>query len=158
MNAEVIKAMNKKPEVETTFKKVCKWWRNNDYKVYRVILFPIWFGVLTKERFDRWVISRNKWSEARADEILSYYVPRYANWHAKEKEFYFFDNGNGWYYKLANKHLKRKDRTFWKTNTGWSGGHIRQYLIKDFELEGFKKEVGECSDGWTEITFKLIEK
>lgn len=157
MNAEVIKAMNKKPEVETTFKKIRKWWRNNNYKVYRVILFPIWFGVLAKERFDHWVISRNEWSEARADEIFQYLIPRECEWDAEDKAFYFFDNGMGWA-QHYNKYLKRKDRNFWKTHRGWGGGKLRTYLIKNFELEGFKKEAGNCYDGWTEVSFKLIEK
>lgn len=157
MNAEVIKAMNKKSKTKTTFKKVSKWWRNNNYKVYRVILFPIWCGVLAKRRFDCWVASRNEWSEARADEIFQYLIPRCAEWDAGAKEFYFFDNGMGWA-QHYNKHLKRKDRNFWKTHKGWSGGKLRIYLIKSFELEGFKKEVGNCSEGWTEITFKLIEE
>ena len=59
---------------------------------------------------------------------------------------------------LAKKHLKRKDRRFWNVHRGWTGGKIRSYLINEFELEGFKKEIGDCSEGRTEITFRMIEK
>ena len=41
MNAEIIKAMNKK---ETAIDRFGKWWAKNGYKVMRVILFPIWWG------------------------------------------------------------------------------------------------------------------
>lgn len=35
---------------------------------------------------------------------------------------------------------------------------IRSYLIDEFELEGFEKEVGNCSEWRTEIAFRMIEK
>lgn len=44
-----------------------------------------------------------------------------------------------------------------KQSCGW-GGKIRPYLIEEFELEGFKKEVGDCYNGWTKISLTMIEK
>ena len=38
MNAEIIKAMNKKETKIDAFK---KWWKKNGYKVMRVVLFPL---------------------------------------------------------------------------------------------------------------------
>ena len=151
MNAEVIKAMNKK---EPKTSKIREWWHKNDYKVYRIIFFPIWIATLLSPKFTKWLNSRQRWSNERANEILNYYVPRFAKWHAEEQEFYFFDNGYGWSYSYAKRYLKLKDRRFWKVHNGWCGGDIRDYLIKNFELEGFTKEVGDCSEGWTEIAFK----
>lgn len=155
MNKEVIKAMNKK---ENRFNAIKKWWDKNGYKVMRVVLFPIWFGIKTKEKITSYLNSREEWSEERVKEILNYYIPRLADWDEEDKCFYFFDNGYGWSIGLAKKYLKRKDRRFWNIHNGWGGGKIRSYLIDEFELEGFKKEVGNCSDGWTEIAFRLIEK
>lgn len=151
MNAEVIKAMNKK---ETKVNKFREWWKKNDYKVYRIIFFPIWIASILKEKITKWLNSRQAWSEERVNEILNYYIPRYAEWDAEEQEFYFFDNGYGWSIAYAKRYLKRKDRRFWKVHKGFCGGDIRKYLIKNFELEGFTKEVGDCSDSWTEIIFK----
>jgi len=153
MNEEIIKAMNRKPKKNT----FGKWWSKNGYKVMRVILFPIWWGIKAKEKIENYLNSKCGWSEERANEVLAYYIPRKAEWNAEDKSFYFFDNGMGWG-NLAKKHLKHKDRRWWNIHRGWTGGKIRSYLIDKFELEGFTKEVGECSDGWTEVTFKLIEK
>jgi len=97
---------------------------------------------------------RTEW-ESRADKILNYYVPRYAGWDNKNKTFYFFDNGYGWSIGLAKRYLKLKDRRFWKLYASWGGGRIREYLINNFELEGFTKKVGDCYDGLTEITFTI---
>lgn len=154
MNAEVIKAMNKK-EKKHDFR---KWWNNNGYKVMRVILFPIWIGAKVLKKIDDKLNARNKWDEARAKEIFDYYIPRRAHWDDEDKSFYFFDNGYGWSICSAKRYLKRKDRRFWDNYNGFWGSKLRTYLIEKFELEGFTKIVGNCSEGWTEIEFVLKEK
>jgi hypothetical protein len=154
MNAEVIKAMNKK-EKKHNFR---KWWDNNGYKVMRVILFPIWIFTIIYKKTNIWLDSRQQWNEEKAKEIFNYYIPRKADWGNISKSFYFFDNGMGWGVHSAKKYLKRKDRRFWDNHNGFCGGTLRDYLIEKFELEGFTKIVGECSDGWTEIEFVLKEK
>ena len=158
MNTEVIKAMNKKNNEETIFAKVRKWWNKNDYKIYRVIFFPLWFAQCGIDKYNKWANERNAWNEEKANKILNYYIPRRAKWIAGDKYFYFFDNGCGWSVRYAKKYLNRKDRRFWKVNSGFYGGEIRHYLINTFELEGFTKEVVNTSDGWTEIEFKLNEE
>jgi hypothetical protein len=154
MNAEVIKAMNKK-EKKHDFR---KWWNNNGYKVLRVILFPIWIFTIIYKKINVWLNARNKWSDERAKEILNYYIPRRAKWNAEDKDFYFFNNGYGWNLCFAKKHLKRKDRRWWELHNGFCGGKIREYLINEFELEGFEKDVRDIYGGWTEIIFKMIEE
>ena len=155
MNKEVVKAMNKKENRTNAIK---KWWNKNGYKVMRVVLFPVWWGIQAKEKITLYLNSREEWSEERVKEILNYYIPRNSEWDEDDKSFYFFDNGYGWSMTLAKKYLKRKDRRFWNVHRGFGGGKIRSYLIEEFELEGFEKEVGDCSDGWTEITFRMIKK
>lgn len=158
MNAEVIKAMNKKEKKHT----VRKWWRKHGKKVFTILLFPLVAILWLMLKFNTWLDKRakmrNAWDEERAKEILNYYIPRTAEWCAEDKSFYFFDNGYGWNIGFAKKYLKRKDRAFWKEHNGIWSGRMRKYLIEEFELEGFTKEVGNCSDGWTEISFNLIEK
>ncbi len=155
MNKEIIKAMSKK---ETKVDKALKWWRKNDYKVMRVILFPIWWGVCAKEKIKNHLDSQLEWSEERAHEILSYYIPREAEWNADDKTFYFADNGRGWGMKYHQKKIKLKDRKWWRKYSCSYGGKVRTYLIEKFELEGFTKEVGDTYDQWAEVTFYLIEK
>ena len=47
MNAEIIKAMNKKEKKVSNFK---KWWSKNDYKVYRVLFFYIYLPSVAYEK------------------------------------------------------------------------------------------------------------
>ena len=150
MNKEIIKAMQIKKE-----NKVRRWWRKNSYKVWRVALFPLWFGGLLKNKIERRLNSKEAWNEERANEILNYFIPRRAEWDEKGQCFYFFDNGMGWGIAYAKKFLKRKDRRFWEVNCCWWGGKMRTFMIDKFELEGFTKELGVCDEGWTEITFYL---
>ena len=157
MNKEVIKAMNKKEPSERA-KAFRKWWDKNGYKVLRVVLFPLWAYVKITEAITKYRNKRTEWSEARADEILNYYIPRFADWDAEKKTFYFFDNGMGWSPRLANKHLKLKDRYFWRRYAGIWGYKMKDYLVESFQLEGFTKEVlhnGICDN--TEVIFRMIE-
>lgn len=153
MNAEITKAIKEKNKKHP----IRKWWNRNGYKVMRVIFFPIWIAKEIHEGIERCLDNCQEWSEERAHEILSYYIPRDSDWDEETKSFYFFDNGMGWR-NLAKRHLKRKDRRWWNNYSGFCGGEIRRYLIDKFELEGFTKEVGMCDEGWTDLTFTLIEK
>lgn len=151
MNKEVIKAMQGKKE-----NKARKWWRKNGYKIWRVVLFPLWLGEFLKNKIDKRLNSKEEWNEDRANEIFNYYIPRRSEWDEKKQCFYFFDNGLGWYLTSAKKFLKRKDRRFWKVNCGYSGGKMRDYLVEKFQLEGFTKDVRDCADDdWTEVAFIL---
>ena len=154
MNAEIIKAMNRKNKKHP----IRDWWKKNGYKVMRVVLFPIWGYVWTVNKIQNRIYDRTEWSDERANEILSYYVPRKCSWNEEEQELYFFDNGCGWSMCYAKTYLKFKDRRFWDKFKGWSGGRIGKYLLDSFELEGFTKELGNCEGGWTEIYFKKIEE
>ena len=84
MNKEIIKAMNKKATKKDTIR---KWWSKNGYKVMRVILFPIWMGIVLKDKIEDYLNSKCRWSDERANEILSYYIPRKADWDAEDKSF-----------------------------------------------------------------------
>lgn len=154
MNNEVIKAMNRK---ETAFDRAKKWYHKNGYKVNRITLFPIWIGSVIKDKIHDYNYKKTAWSEEHASEILSYYIPRKAEWDAEEKKFYFVDNGMGWNMKCHRKAIKRKDRQFWKKFTSGFGGEIRVYLLNKFKLDGFEKTIGDTRDFWTEITFTLKE-
>lgn len=152
MNAEIVKAINEKNKKHP----VRKWWNKNGYKVMRAILFPIWIGMVAKDKINEYLASRQKWSDERAKEILNYYIPRRADWCEEDKTFYFYDNGMGWG-NLAKNYLKLKDRRWWNNYNGVWGGEIRLYLIEEFELEGFAKEVIRRDETETEIAFTLIE-
>ena len=155
MNKEIIKAMNKK---ETAIDRFGKWWNKNGYKVMRVVLFPLWWGICAKNKIHDYRYKRLEWSEKRANEILSYYIPRKCEWNNEDKTFYFADNGMGWRMKCHQKKIKLKDRAWWKKYACGCGGKVRAYLLEKFELEGFTKEVGYTYDQWTEVCFRLIEK
>ena len=151
-NKEIIKAINKKEKKQSAFR---KWWKANSYKVWRIVLFPLGVVLKIQDIITKALNNRNKWDETRAKAIFDYYIPRRAEWEKENNEFYFFDNGYGWSIYYAKRYLKRKDRRFWKVNSGWCGGDLRNYLIDCYELEGFTKEIYNCSDGQTELVFKM---
>ena len=153
MNKEVIKAINRsnRSNKERKIDNIRRWWYKNSYKIARVILFPIWFGICAKEKINEYLNSKEEWNEERANEILNYYAPRVMKWDAIENEFYYFDNGLGWNIQLAKKHLKRKDYRFWSIYSH----RIRKYFENNFELKDFTKEIIPSYDSRTEIIFKM---
>lgn len=152
MNKEALKAMHKN---ESIGYKIRNWWNLNSYKIVIVIFFPFFTCGYVCEKISNYLDSRCEWSEERANEILSYFIPRRAAWHEDDRCFYFSDNGLGWTYN--KKFIKLRDRRWWKCNTHFCGGKVREYLIERFEMEGFKKEVGDTYDQWAEVTFYLEE-
>ena len=154
MNAEVIKAMSKNKKKERKFK---KWWNKNRYKVLRIALFPIWITSVIKEKIEKKLNEKQSWNEERAKEIFDYYIPRKSEWDNERKEFYFFDNGYGWSFNLAKRYLKRRDFRFWENYNGFCGGKLREFLIYNYELDGFTKEVVDDYNTLTEIVFKIKE-
>lgn len=150
MNKEILKAIEDKQK-KHPFR---EWWSRNNYKVFRVILFPIWIYVEVSDRIKNWLYERTTWDEKRADEILQHYIPRASDWLPEKNSFWFYDNGYGWEIWSAKRFLKRKDHLFWR-KFHWE---IEKYLIKKFELEGFKKEVLDTYGGDTEIIFESLDK
>lgn len=157
MNKEIIKVMNGKNTESIARLAIKTWWKRNNYKVLRVLCFPVWIGMIIKDKYNIYMNKKQVWSEARAQEILNYYVPRRFEYDKNDKTFYYFDNGYGWNIKHAKKFLKRKDRRFWKIYSGIWGGQIRSFMINKFELEGFIKNIGDCTDGYTEIWYTSIK-
>ena len=47
MNPEVIKAMQGKKTL-----KMQTWWHKNNYKVMRIILFPVWLGAILIDKYN----------------------------------------------------------------------------------------------------------
>lgn len=152
MNKEITKAMNKRPNLWGTFR---KWWSKNGYIVMRIVLFPLWAVVWSRDKLNTYLNAKTEWSEERAIEILNYYIPRRADWDAEKKEFYFFDNGMGW--RRGKKYIKLRDRRFWKLYSVCWGYKIRDCLINAFELEGFTKTVLDTFGSETEIVFTMRE-
>ena len=148
MNKEILKAIEDKQKKHP----YRDWWHKNNYKVMRIILFPIWIYVEISDRIKDWSYERIVWDEKRADEILTYYIPRVSDWLPDEKSFWFYDNGSGWNIVFSKKYLKIKDRLFWR-KFHWN---IEEYFNNKFELEGFEKEVVSTRSYYTgtEIIFK----
>lgn len=135
MNKEVIKAMNKK-EVKTG--KFCKRWGNK-----------------IKEKITLYLHSSKEWDKKKAKEILDYYIPRKSEWLKYDKSFYLVNHDYDWLIDSAKKYLKRRDRRFWSANSNIKDSKIRDYLLDEFELEGFKKKILHRSNDRTEVWFMM---
>ena len=108
-----------------------------------------------KERINTCLNSKNEWNEERANEILSYFIPRAAVWSEDTKTFYYANSGTDWDLNYCIEYLNKEDRIWWNCNSKPFGGKIKTYLVEEFELDGFTKEIVYTNDeGWVEILFK----
>lgn len=108
-----------------------------------------------KERINTCLNSRNEWDEVKANEILSYFIPRASVWSEDTKTFYYANSGTDWELNYCIEYLDKEDCIWWNCNSKPFGGKIKTYLVEKFELDGFTKEIVYTNDeGWVEILFK----
>lgn len=86
------------------------WWSRNGYKVWRVILFPVYLWILGFRAFEDWMVKRQKLDDKKDDEILSAFL-------AKRAEV---DEGCLWYCTAWHYYSIRVD--------GWLKIKYRYYL------------------------------
>ena len=66
-----------------------------------------------KERINTCLNSRNEWDEVKANEILSYFIPRAAVWSEDTKTFYYANSGTDWDLNYCIEYLNKEDRIWW---------------------------------------------
>ena len=145
MNKEVLKKIKDSKKKHS----IRKWWKKNSYIVWRILLFPLWLTGIIVEKVNKKLNDSIEWDEERATKILNYYVPKHSSWSEDDKTLYYFTNGYGWY-----RGIKRKDRRFWNKHRR----KIEDFLINEFEIEGFEKIKGCCEYPWIELDFEMIEQ
>lgn len=120
--------------------KLRKWWRNNDYKVWRVLLFWIWipivlFGLSEDQQFKKMQYSDEK-TKKYLDKVLPYLVSR---WGEESNCFLITDAGDmgGVNFKslmnLPNRYRKQ-ERYFIKFYQ-----EVKAYIVRTYQVDGYEK-------------------
>ncbi len=92
------------------------WWSRNGYKVWRVILFPVYLWILGFRAFEDWMVKRQKLDDKKDDEILSAFLAKRAEvdegclWYCKEWHYYSI-RVEGWLNIKYRYYLKAFRRT-----------------------------------------------
>lgn len=128
--------LNKKHPIRT-------WWRKNDYKVWRVILFPLYFLELARQKLEKIQYNKMEWREEEAKRIFDKYLPRRVKSDMDEDGSFLVCEYAGDFHPGVDilwgfdTHMTKKDKNyFWKFYN-----NFKKYLLsKDgYQIEGYKK-------------------
>lgn len=138
ITSEIEKQVAKKQRKENN--KLRKWWRKNDYKVWRVLLFWIWipmvlFGVKEEKRFKAIQYS-NETTKKYLDKVLPYLV---TYWREEPNCFLITsaDDMGGINFKALMglpRRYRKQERYFIKFYQ-----EAIAYLVRTYEVDGYGK-------------------
>lgn len=108
-----------------------KWWRNNNYKFWRIIFFPVLiFSNLKDTHYHKkWV--NTQWSKEQAKQVLDRNLYKIVT---------YTEDGNFtscWLSYMDNFKIKRKDRIFYKKFLH----EINKYFKEEYQIDGYTKTV-----------------
>lgn len=140
--------MNK---IEKQFKKqekkknnaIRKWWRQNDYKVFRVVFFYVAIPYFIWHKIKNTRYDRMKYSDALTKKYLDKVLPKLvARYEESPNEILFHNTedfgGIRMYWDLCSsamkKQFKKEVQYFTKFNS-----KVKEYIIDDYTIEGYEK-------------------
>lgn len=135
---KIEKQVNKKKRRENN--KLKKWWRNNSYKVWRVVLFWLWIPIkllccINKKRYKAMQYS-DETTKKYLDKVLPYLV---AYWGEESNCFLFTSAGDmgGINFKALMslpRRYRKQGRYFVKFYQ-----EVKTYIVRTYEVGGYEK-------------------
>ena len=120
--------------------KLRKWWRNNDYKVWRALLFWIWVPMLLLAKRDhrkyKTMQYSNETTKKYLDKVLPYLV---SHWREESNCFLFTtasDMGGIDFRALMSlrRRYRKQERYFIKFYE-----EVKAYIVRTYEIDGYEK-------------------
>ena len=149
---------NKKIEISEKEQKVSRWWNRNRHKIFRIVLFPLYFVYLGIE----WVKKKGKgkqkediFSKDRAKKILDKWLPaefafklRHTKTKEGEKENILITDGSDFgdiQIRASGVRWIKSKKDMAYCFAHW--GQFKKYVIEEYEIEGWE---ARRIKGWTE--------
>ena len=127
-----------------------KWWRNNNYKVWRALLFWIWIPIVLWDNIDNKHYTAMKYSDEETkrhlDKVMPYLV---AHWR-EEPNCFLMTNASDMggirfrdgLWDLPRKYRKQR-RYFLKFYD-----YVTAYIVRKYQIEGYEKFPILTSGDW----------
>ena len=147
MKNKIEKQIAKKQRRENS--KLRKWWRNNDYKVWRVLMFWLWIPIVLlykiKDRQYKAMQYSEETTKKYLDKVLPYLV---SYWEEDSSRFLVttaYDMGGINFKALMNlpRRYKKQERYFVKFYQ-----EVKAYIVRTYEIEGYEKFPIMTSADW----------
>jgi hypothetical protein len=138
LTSKIEKQVVKKQRRENN--KLRKWWRNNSYKVWRVLLFWLWmpillFGIREDKRFKKMQYS-DETTKKYLDKVLPYLV---SYWREESDCFLMTEAGDmgGINFQALMglpRRYRKQERYFIKFYQ-----EVKAYIVRTYEIDGYEK-------------------
>lgn len=124
-----------------------KWWRKNDYKVYRVIFFPIYIIQLIREKCHKHTYDKLQFSNEKSKKLIDKELSRLVAYDidcgliSKDEEIAICTSNDfgisfssfGVWYRGQNKSAKNYFLKF--------SSEIKEFIINEYAIDGYQKMV-----------------
>jgi len=136
MNDSLIKAKAKKDKKRP----IRDWWRKNDYKVFRVILFPVYFVSLFSERHKDKTYEQMEFSSDVCKKYLDKVLPNMVAHYCEDAKNFLIsstdDMGDLEFHDFWGSYNKNKksSRFFLKFDN-----QFRDYIMNEYQIDGYQK-------------------
>lgn len=71
-----MKTFNRQLKCHMRDRKLRRWWDKNGHIILRILLFPLWIGILVNEKIKAYQYENMVYSDKRSKQILDRYLPR----------------------------------------------------------------------------------
>lgn len=126
---------------------VCEWWGRNGYKVWRVVLFPVWAVIWSKNKIEEKRYNALKWDDERATTILDKTLPSLLD-KDEDGTLWYFSDWRPYFYNRRGIHGKNK-RFAYKYNAT-----ICEFLFEKYQIEGYEKTIEKVTYNVCAIKFR----
>ena len=137
--------------IEKQFKKnekkknsaIRNWWRKNDYKVYRVLLFYVYIPVYFYEKAKKTRYDSMKYSDELTKKYLDKVLPKLvARYEESPNEILFHNTedfgGIRFYWDLCSNYMRKKFKKETRYFTKFDS-KVREYIIDEYTIDGYEK-------------------
>lgn len=136
-----------------------KWWRKNDYKVLRVLLFYIWIPCWAYDKIKDARYENLTYSNATTKKYLDKVMPKLVAHYEENPNTILFSDADDFggitfrdlsFSSFMKKHFKKESKYFSKFNR-----LIKKYIIEEYQIDGYKKIVLDNWMDWNKAKEKF---
>ena len=143
--------------------KLFKWWRKNSYKVWRVVLFPVWICVLALDKYKHYRYKSLTFSEEYCKKCIDKILPKFVIHYNEDPQCILISDCDDFGYIMfvdlcgihnycyAEKHGCKKEIRFTRKFVE----QTRKYIIEKYEINGYNKMVLTNYKEWNEAAKKF---
>jgi hypothetical protein len=144
---KIEKQVNRKKRRENN--KLRKWWRKNDYKVWRILLFWLWLPIKLFDDTDKKRYKAIQYNDEITKKYLDKVLPYLVSYWREESDCFLITSAGdmgGINFKALMylpRRYRKQQRYFVKFYE-----EVKTYIVRTFEIDGYKKFPILTSGDW----------